>query len=318
MTGVCWVNGQRADEISTMDRSVQYGDGFFTTLLVMQGQVYNWQGHWWRLQNSAKRLGFPALVESDVRNLLKSVLADFVEVTQAKKDSSLSDSSFKSQQACCFNDSSKPLAMKLVITRGVGGKGYQPPLESKPNTIVYINPHPQFENVCDFETMSAPIELGLSQTLSTIQPQLAGLKHLNRLENVLARNELLITGLSEALMLNANEEVVCATQSNLFLIKDNLLMTPNLAQSGVAGTTRLQISQLAEGVGLDYQESSLTLGDCLQADELFLTNALRGVMPVNLFQQRAYSSERTLAIHQAWVVWQAQNRWCLMADERVN
>lgn len=305
MSALCWLNGQKTTTLPVMDRSVQYGDGFFTTLLVIEGKVYNWAAHWQRIQNSALRLGFPKFVENDILNLLASVLAG------SHPDMHIV---FKSEQACCFNQFKTPLAIKLVFSRGEGGRGYQALTEPKPNTLLYINPHPQFEQACDFTQIQKSIELGLCETFCAIQPQLAGLKHLNRLENVLARNELQNTPFIEGLMLNLDNEVVCATQSNVFMIKDQLLMTPNLEKSGVAGTTRMQMHRIAQMCGLQYQEQTLSLASLHNADELFLTNALRGVMPIKQFQNRAYASKQTLEIHNAWVKWQGEHALSLTLE----
>ena len=285
MSKFCWVNGQRTSQISAFDRSVQYGDGFFTTLLVTQNRLYNWSAHWWRLQNSAKQLGFPELNEIEVRALIESAYVDFSKESTTKS----------------------PLSVKLIISRGVAGRGYQALEQPTITTIVQINLHPGFTQTADLQKVQAPIELGLCSTLCAIQPNLAGLKHLNRLENVLARNELHSSPLTEAVMLNAYSEVVCATQSNLFLIVGDRLITPKLNNSGVAGTTRFQMPVIAKSCGFEYREQVVSLQDLHKADELFLTNALRGVMPVKQFQQTKYSYDRVLQLHNAWSAWQTQN-----------
>ena len=280
-----WVNGVLQTTIAITDRSVQYGDGFFTTLLAMNSAVYNWQAHWWRLKTSALRLGFRSLDEKNTLSLIASALTSDPTLTSPNT----------------------PLAIKLIITRGQSGQGYQTTPNAQPTFIVQVRAHPVFKTYADMHQLPLAIELGLCQTFSSIQPQLAGLKHLNRLENVLAQNELASLGLSEGLMLNANQEVVCATQSNLFLIKGQQLLTPALHNSGVAGTTRYQMADLAQRFGLEYVEKTIFLSEVHSADELFLTNALRGVMPVKQFQTTHYSTNKSLKIHQAWLTWQKQH-----------
>lgn len=294
MSELSWVNGQKTTQLSTFDRSVHYGDGFFTTILVMQNRLYNWSAHWWRLQNSAKQLGFPVLIDLEIRTLIESAYVDFTRE----------------------NISETPLAIKLIISRGTGGRGYQALEQPNVTTIVQISPHPVFKEGADLKTMQTPIELGLCKTLCAIQPSLAGLKHLNRLENVMARNELHGTTFTEALMLNAYSEVVCATQSNLFIIKGNQLITPRLNNGGVAGTTRFQMPKIAKACGFDYHEQVLSLQDIREADELFLTNALRGLMPIKQFQQAHYDSKKTESLHCAWSRWQIKN--ALALSERLN
>ncbi len=267
-----------------MDRAVQYGDGFFTTMLVMDAKLYNWSAHWWRIQQSIERLGFPDLSEAAIQAQLASAVIDY----QADESSVA------------------PLMVKLMITRGQGGRGYQAQAAPQVTTIVQIAPHPTFRQSADFDSLPAALSLGLCKTQAAIQPQLAGLKHLNRLENVLARNELISQDFSEALMLNAEEEVICATQANLFMVKDKQLLTPKLTSSGVAGTTRYQLPEIAKQCGLIYKETTISLAEVQNADELFLTNALRGIMPVKSFQSRTYQTDVSLKIHQAWINWQHQ------------
>lgn len=289
MSKLCWVNGQKTSQISAFDRSVHYGDGFFTTILVAQNRLYNWSAHWWRLQKSAKQLGFPELMEADVWSLIQSAYTEFQQLHATEV----------------------PLTIKLIVSRGLGGQGYQALEQPEITTIVQISTHPVFTQNADLQTMQAPIELGLCKTHCSIQPSLAGLKHLNRLENVLARNELRGTDITEGVMLNAYSDVVCATQSNLFMIKGSQLITPKLNTSGVAGTTRYQMSHIAKSCGLEYHEQFVSLQNLHTAEELFLGNALRGVMPIKQFQQTYYESEKTWQLHQAWSAWQVNNATAL-------
>ncbi len=285
------INGSLIDSVSVSDRGLQYGDGFFTTMLVTGDQLLNWQGHWRRVQQAAERLQFPALDEQELFTQVKQAIAVF----------NYTKSTIASNKV-----------VKIILTRGAGGIGYQMPDTPQISTILQVTLAPiqiEREAGTNLPLFSQPlgIDLGLCETLCSIQPQLAGLKHLNRLENVLARSEIVKKGFVEGLMLNAYQQVISGTQSNLFLIKDHHLITPLLKDSGVEGTTRYQLSQLAASVGLTWQESTLVLEDLKQAEELFLANAVRGIMPVNNFDQRTYPNIKTLEIHQAWSNWQREN-----------
>ena len=294
------INGSLIDSVSVRDRGLQYGDGFFTTMLVTGDQLLNWPGHWRRVQQSASRLQFPEIDEQDLFTQIKQAIAVF-NYTKSTVNSNK--------------------VVKIIFTRGVGGIGYQMPDRPQINTILHVTPAPiEIEREPDTHLpifmQPTPIDLGLCETLCGIQPQLAGLKHLNRLENVLARSEIAHKGLSEGLMLNAYQHIICGTQSNLFLIKGNSLITSLLTDSGVEGTTRYQLSQLAEGLGLIWQEFTLVLADLMQADELFLANSVRGIMPVNRFNQRKYTTIKTLEIHQAWANWQRENAMSLSLETK--
>lgn len=277
-----WVNGQACSNLSVMDRAFQYGDGFFTTMLVSQGKVYNWSGHWFRIEQSALRLGFPKLDETQTLEQLADILRE-------------------------QGSPHHPLAVKLTVSRGRGGIGYQPPSDPSINLVVQLSPHPLYVTSEEMVDLPEPLELKRCDSVCGINPQLAGLKHLNRLENVLARAELADTGFAEGVMLNANQEVVCATQSNLFLIQGKQVITPDLSQSGVAGTTRQGLRPLIKDLGLNWCERIVHLEDFAQADEVFLSNALRGIMPVAKFEEQVFAVERTFEIQQAWYEWQQNN-----------
>ncbi len=285
------VNGSLIDAVSVRDRGLQYGDGFFTTMLVTGDQLLNWPGHWRRVQQAASRLQFPAMDELELFTQVKQAIAVF----------NYTKSTIESNKV-----------VKIIFTRGVGGVGYQIPEKPLISTILQVALAPiqiEREAETNLPMFAQPqaIEIGLCETLCGIQPQLAGLKHLNRLENVLARSEIAHKGLPEGIMLNAYQQAIGGTQSNLFLIKGHRLITPQLTDSGVEGTTRYQLSQLAGSLDLVWQEANLLITDLMQADELFLANAVRGIMPVNLFNQKRYPTIKTFEIHQAWSTWQREN-----------
>jgi len=276
-----WVNGQACSTISLLERAFQYGDGFFTTMLVCQGKIYNWSGHWFRIEQSALRLGFPKLDQAQTLEQLAGVLSE--------------------------QDLPQPQVLKLIVSRGQGGVGYQPPSDPSINLVVQLSPHPVYATSEEMAKQPEPLQLKRCDSVCGINPQLAGLKHLNRLENVLARAELADTGFAEGLMLNANQQVICATQSNLFLIQGKEVITPDLSQSGVAGTTRHTLPQIIKNLGLTWCERIVRLEDLAQADEVFLSNALRGIMPVAKFEEQVFAVERTFEIQQAWYEWQQNN-----------
>lgn len=267
-----------------LDRGLLYGDGFFTTVLVQSGQLANWSAHWQRLQSSAERLKFPALSE---RALLDQIAENFQLPTLEQE------------------------VLKILVTRGVGGIGYQPLLEPKP--VIYLQrlafPAQQPKNTQAWSVFE--LKMTLSDVACAQQPLLAGLKHCNRLENVLARQALIETEFDEALMLGQQGEVISATQANIILIQGKTLVTPALTKSGVAGTCLNSLPQaLAEKMpeqSWQWQTRSVSLQDIEQADELFCCNAIRGVMPVTQFQNQRFPVEKSHQIAQAWLKWQAEH-----------
>ena len=284
-----WINGSLSDAVSVSDRGLQYGDGFFTSILMVDGALCNWSAHWRRISLSLSRLQFPALDEALLLQQISSaLLAESDELVKGSK------------------------VLKVLITRGSAGRGYQIPAEMDANIIFQLSNSPvQFSSIfkSELEPDLEPeaLNISLCQTQASIQVQLAGIKHLNRLENVLARTEVVNRGQQEGLMLNAFQHVISGTQSNLFMIQGDQLITPKLGQSGVEGTTRYQLSLMAASLGFVWDEADITLSELQQADELFLANAVRGIMPIAQLEGQPFSTEKTLQIHQAWTEWQQQN-----------
>lgn len=284
-----WLNGQRCgslngEGVSPLDRGLLYGDGFFTTILAHHLSVYNWPAHWHRLQFSAERLGFAPFNQADIWQALRQALL-----------------------SACAQKAQSTWVIKVLITRGQGGIGYQAPVPAVPNVVVYISPAPVS---CDSDLrlpIIAPMRVALSPIAASMQAQLAGVKHLNRLDSVLARSQLPALNVDDALMQNALGYVVCSTQANLFMLKEGVIYTPKLNQSGVHGTTRWQLESLSELLGWSWCEADMTLADLRQADGLFLANAIRGIMPITQFNTEHFGLEQVIPFHQAWSDWQIQN-----------
>ncbi|GKT11196.1 MAG: 4-amino-4-deoxychorismate lyase [Thiomicrorhabdus sp.] len=285
-----WINGEPLESISAFDRGLHYGDGFFTTVLVMSGVLCNWSAHWRRLSLSARRLQFALMDEQQLLQQISQALSsDRVQTVIGSV-----------------------LVLKIMMTRGQAGRGYQIPKQAEMITLLQLSNAPAevkpfFEQGGGGEFKAEALSISLCLTQASIQPQLAGLKHLSRLESVLARSEVINKGEQEGLMLNALQNVISGTQSNLFIIKNKQLITPKLDLSGVEGTTRYQLSIMAEELGYQWLVEDIKLEHLQQADELFLTNAIRGIMPVQQLESKQYSVIQTQKIHQAWLVWQQNN-----------
>jgi len=299
-----WQDGQLIDSVSVYDRALQYGDGFFTTVLVADQYLLNWSGHWRRLSLSANRLQFQPLDESLLLGQIQHALMQFDLKCHALKPTTK--------------------VVKILVSRGEAGRGYPIPEQAQVQTYIQISSSPvsvMVDQNSDSKKsrlrMPEPSLLHLSfcQSQAAIQAQIAGVKHLNRLDSVLARTEVIQKGHEEGLMLNAFDYVISGTQSNVFMIKDQDLITPRLNLSGVEGTTRYQLSQMAMDFGLNWQESDLHVEELLQADELFLSNAVRGIMPIKQLEMTEFSVCSTLEIHKGWSQWQANNALLLKDKE---
>lgn len=256
MSATILIDGIEQSQIDVRDRGLQYGDGLFETMAVSDGRVRRLNAHLDRLRGGCERLGFAcpdsALIEAELLQLAHG---------------------------------QRRAVLKLIVTRGMGGRGYRPPPETKPTRIVSLNAWPEYPA----HWWQDGVDVRICHTTLGDNPVLAGLKHLNRLEQVLARNEWNEPQIAEGLMLDARGTVVCGTMSNVFLVSDGILRTPRLDRCGVLGTTRRAVLAEAAALGIAAEETDLRLEDVLKADEVFLTNAVIGLWPVRSLDKRQYS-----------------------------
>jgi 4-amino-4-deoxychorismate lyase len=247
------VGGHEVDRIDPMDRGLAYGDGVFGTIRVHAGQAVWWDAHWARLMRGAARLGI-ALPD---RNATQVHIDALIE---GRSDG----------------------VLKLVLTRGAGGRGYAPPRAPQPMLVVSMHDLPA-------PAPAAGIAVRWCDTRLAIQPALAGIKHCNRLEQVLARGEWIaqpdaIDPAHEGLMRDSEGWVVCAIAANLFVLRDDRWWTPPVDRCGVAGVCREWILAHA-----DATERRLAVDEVESADAVFLCNALRGILPVTALGDRRWS-----------------------------
>lgn len=268
-----WLNGESAESLALLDRAIQYGDGFFTTVLIADKKVMNWPEHWQRIQSSCQQMKMPLPSKVELELWMQNAL-----------------NTYFSEQ------SSTHCILKILLTRGEGGIGYSMPKSAKVNTVFYIKAHAVNKN-------APALKVGVCETQSSMH-SLAGLKTLNRLENVMARTEMTENGFDEGVMLDALFRVVCGTQSNIYLIKDNEIITPIIDKSGVAGTCRAALNNLLLQHGWKVTIKKLVLSDLYKADELFFTNAVRGVQPVSDFHEQYYPQDSGKKIAELWQDWQ--------------
>jgi 4-amino-4-deoxychorismate lyase len=241
------VNGVETRCIDLADRGFQYGDGVFTTLVVSSGIPLFLSDHIDRLQRDCARLNLPFPGHT--------ILADEARLL-----------------AVAYPES----VLKILLTRGIGGRGYRCPDHPNPTRVLSGHPRPIYpENLS-----SAGIRARLCRMRLGINPLLAGIKHMNRLEQVLARSEWNEDDILEGLMLDHEGYVVEGVMSNLFLIKSGRVHTPLLDRCGVAGIMRSMVIRSALSEGLAVEEARIDVAELYEADELFLTNSVIRLWPV--------------------------------------
>jgi len=241
-----WVDGAPAAHLPVQDRGLAYGDGLFETIAVRAGQPVLLERHLARLAEGCARLAIPV---------------DLV-LLQAEL------------QAFCAQLGEG--VAKLILTRGDGLRGYGPPPAPQPRRILQGGPLPCYPAAY----AEQGVRLFPCMTRLAEQPLLAGLKHLNRLEQVLARAEWQDDEHAEGLLRDGHGRVIEGVYSNLFLVKNGVLITADLQRCGVAGVMRAELLEQAQALGIECQVRDIDYAELLAADEVLLCNSVYGVWPV--------------------------------------
>jgi 4-amino-4-deoxychorismate lyase len=250
------INGAPGNQIDIHDRGLLYGDGVFRTLRIRQGQAQHWLRHYRKLEQDCAALG---LLCPDA-----GLLADELRQLVAIQSDGIA---------------------KIIITRGISERGYALPASVIPTRILTVSPLPHLPSAYQVQGVRVRIcNLRLSH-----QPRLAGIKHLNRLENVLAAAEWSDPAIAEGLLLDMADNVVGGTRSNLFLVRNGGLFTPDLLRCGVAGMQRKRVLDWALSHGVACEIGQFTLDAVLAADEVFLVNSVIGLWPVRQLQERNWA-----------------------------
>jgi 4-amino-4-deoxychorismate lyase len=243
-----WVNGRRGTVVDCRDRGLQYGDGLFETMRVKARRIRLLELHLERLAEGCRRLGLAPPGKALEREL----------VLRARP---------------CLDG-----VLKLIVTRGSGARGYRPSGQERPTRILSLHPRPADPG------RAGPVRVRLCRTRLGMNPDLAGLKTLNRLESVLARAEWRTARVWEGLMQDVDGTVVCGTMSNVFLRRGATLMTPALDRCGVAGVMRRWVLEQAGALRLRVWQGRVPVAAFAEAEEVFMTNAVAGVVPVGLIE----------------------------------
>ncbi|TCP12580.1 4-amino-4-deoxychorismate lyase [Crenobacter luteus] len=245
------IDGRAADTVPALDRGLAYGDGVYRTVELLNGAPRLWRWQWARLVADCAQLKLPCPDEA-------LLLAELAEAAAGLARA----------------------VGKITLTRGLGQRGYAMPADCAPTRIVAASAWAGYPA----ERYTAGVTVRRCELTLSRQPALAGAKHLNRLENVLARSEWSEPGVHEGLLFDADGTVVEATMSNLFALKDGTLYTPALDRAGVAGALRAWLIDTAPALDLAVVETRLAEADLLGADALLLTNSLIGVWPVAAYR----------------------------------
>jgi len=263
-----WLDGVPLADALPLDRGLEFGDGLFETIAVADGRARLLARHLARLAAGCARLGIAAPPAA--------TLAAELEAAARRPGTGL---------------------LKLIVTRGAGGSGYG--ADPAAPTRRWLAALPARARPAAWARDGVAVRL--LETRLAEQPLLAGLKHLNRLEQVLARRELDgHPALQEGLLRDVRGRLVCGTMSNVFAVIDNRLVTPALERAGVAGVMRAALIEAWRAAGVAVTERDLEPAELDGASELFLTNALIGVWPVRALGARVLAPGRYAREGQAW------------------
>jgi 4-amino-4-deoxychorismate lyase len=240
------VNGQAAETVNALDRGLAYGDGVFRTLRTVDGQPLWWTDHYAKLASDCNALA----LDCPDSTLLQAEVRRVAEAGQG--------------------------VAKIMLTRGAAARGYAPPVAGACTRIVLSTPLPP--HACS----DAPSDIAVRWCRLRLarQPRLAGIKHLNRLENVLARAEWDDPAIFEGILCDDSGRVVSGVMSNLFWVRQGELFTPDLSDCGVAGVARARLLRAAARLGIRSHIGQFRSDAILAADEVMICNSVIGVRRV--------------------------------------
>ena len=252
MTPIVLINGAQQSKISIFNRNIQFGDGLFETCVIENKKILFWVNHFARLNKGCEQLKISRVDES-------------VWLSDVKKALSL----------CSYDR----CVVKLILSRGESLRGYGFKDDIKPVRAVIVS---ELQKV----TFNKSFCLEYCQSGYASNPKLAGIKHCNRLEQVLAR-----AGLKsdEGIMLDENHNVISVTQGNIYAIHGNTLITPKLDKCGVEGTRRDVILDLAKLLGIKVKVDTLSVKELGQANEVFISNSIIGIQSISQIGDISFS-----------------------------
>ena len=264
MTARMLVDGMAATQVSALDRGLAYGDGLFESIRLVGTVAPLWSRHMQRLTEGCARLRIPA---PDPAQLWREAL----EVSHGMVES----------------------VLRITVTRGLGERGYALPASPQPTRVVAAFAPPPVAA----EVHAQGVRMRVCSVRLAEQPLLAGIKHLNRLEQVLARAEWNDPAIAEGLLLDSHGRVISATMANLFALVDGELLTPSLDRCGVAGVGRAEVLAACP----QARAGELTLDTLLGAGEVFLSSSVRGILPVRSLDGCSYApGAMTRRLQQHW------------------
>jgi len=260
------INGKSVDELTAHDRGLHYGDGLFETITVENKQLLCWDEHLKRLERGCLKLN----IAVPDKNILKNEVSALIKT--------------KSRGV-----------IKIIISRGGGGRGYKISENIEPTRIISLYPwSSQYD-----KNSSSGVKTRICSYRYAKNSFLAGIKHLNRLEQILARSEWDDDSIAEGIVMDSENYIIEGTMSNIFCIIGKTLYTPDLSACGIEGIVREKIIELASNLkfkddltSLNVEIKKIPLEFLMNAEEIFMCNSIIGVWPVNIIDKTKFSNHK--------------------------
>ena len=252
------INGIASEYVSVTDRGLHYGDGVFETIACVGNSAVFIQQHLNRMEYGARKLNIPF---PDRQLFLDDI-------------------------NCLLRGSNSNSIIKLILTRGRGKRGYRYEKTQIPTRICMLSAWPDY--VAHWREHG--ITTRFCQTQVSVNPQLAGIKSLNRLDSVLASSEL-GPAFNEGFLSDIDGNVIEGSMSNIFIVSNGTLVTPDLSRCGVNGIMREQIIDIAQNSSIKVETRNITRDELLESREIFISNSVIGVCVVKQLEKQSYNTD---------------------------
>ena len=256
-----WINGQQGKRIEISDRGLNYGDGLFLTMRVSEaGKILFFKSHLSRIEQAVVRL--------NIKNE-----AGYWQLPNSQK--------LLLEQIAKKNPSR---GIKLLISRGSGGRGYSALGCTDINTVITV-----FDLPINYsQQQKTGVKLTLSDIKLSKQPKLSGMKHLNRLEQVLIKSQLLADGFQDWLVMDTDRHIIESSMANLFFFNGDKWYTPVLSSSGVAGVMRERVICALLSLGFNVEVTDIEIEDLDKITHVLMTNSLMGAVNITQIDEHDF------------------------------
>lgn len=272
MTNISLVNNIFTDQISVYDRGLSYGDGFFETMFwknapnTSTNKVEFWDRHIMRIKDSCNLLNIKFPQEEMLFKYKEKIL------------SKAQENKYKSG------------VLKIIITRGVGGRGYKYEENMTPTIIFQVSPKPSLSKII----YKNGVDVIFCKKSITRNENLSGYKHLNRLDSVLSRSEWNDPKIFEGIFLDKRENIIEGTMTNIFMLKKNTIYTPSINDSGIKGIMRQIVIEKCKNFFDEIVIDKIPKKEFLSSDSIFLTNSILKILPIRKIENLEFKINKKI------------------------